>query len=525
MPRPPLTRLLARALNQWRHSGLENSRADAYERTVHATGLRTRRRFLRDMSAIGLSAGGLLQVAGCGVAPRTAKQARIAIIGAGIAGLNCARLLRNAGVDADVYDAASRLGGRILTDHRTFPGMHCELGGEFINTDHTHMRALARDLDIPLLDFASDQTHLDAVDAWIGGQFLAPADITRGFAPIAKFIAQAVDRLPKSPISADWKRDERVLALDRQSLAEWLDEIQAHGPVRQVIEAAYTTEFGLDPQQNNALNMLLMISSDAQHLALLGESDERYHAAGGNDRFVAGLAARLDPARVHPGQALVAVRGSADGRYVLSFARNSAISEEWVDHLVLAMPFSVLRDVQIDLELPADKRRAINELGYGANSKLVVGFSARPWRDRGMSGNLYADLPFQSTWDSGRLQGAGSGMLTSFMGGTRARAMGEETQARSRAAFLDQIDQVIPGAKRQANDCSVRIAWHQQPFARASYSSYLVGQYSTIAGTEEARVGRIYFCGEHTCPEYQAYMEGGARSGARVAEEVIAGLK
>ena len=67
--------------------------------------------------------------------------------------------------------------------------------------------------------------------------------------------------------------------------------------------------------------------------------------------------------------------------------------------------------------------------------------------------------------------------------------------------------------------------WHQQPFVQGSYSSYLVGQYTTIAGKEGHAAGRLHFCGEHTSPEFQAYMEGGAHSGTRAAKEVCVDLK
>src|SRR3712207_7123244 len=51
-------------------------------------------------------------------------------------------------------------------------------------------------------------------------------------------------------------------------------------------------------------------------------------------------------------------------------------------HVVLALPFTLLREVRLDAPLSPAKRRAIAELGYGTNAKLMVGFGERVWRTR-----------------------------------------------------------------------------------------------------------------------------------------------
>ncbi len=425
---------------------------------------------------------------------------------------------------ADIYDAASRLGGRILTDHGSFAGQHIELGGEFIDSDHSHMLSLAAALGIPLLDFRTDDRQLAEFSAYIDGALLTRAALVRAFAPFAAAIERETMLLPKGEINAAWKQNRRALELDRMPLAQWLDGVGDRGPMRRLLEVAYTSEFGLDPQDNNALNLLLLISGDADKLSLFGDSDECFHAVGGNDRFVSGLSGRLDAARIHPGHALESVRTTAAGRYDLAFAKDGASTEVTADHVVFALPFTMLRRVRIEADLPAAKRRAIDELGYGANSKLISGFSARPWRTSGASGIVYSDLPFQSSWEASRLQGGAGGVITNFTGGAAARAIGGGPAAQRQEDFLNQFDRVFPGARASATGKALRVAWHQQPFVAGSYSAYRVGQYATIAGEEAAPVARLHFCGEHACPEFQGFMEGGARSGARVATEVAGDL-
>ena len=90
---------------------------------------------------------------GSGVRPvrAAAGPPRIAVIGAGLAGLTCAYRLKQAGYDATVYEASNRPGGRCWTIRGVFAdGQIAEHGGELIDQGHTAMRQLAQELGFPL---------------------------------------------------------------------------------------------------------------------------------------------------------------------------------------------------------------------------------------------------------------------------------------------------------------------------------------------------------------------------------------
>ena len=65
------------------------------------------------------------------------KHTRIAIIGAGIAGLNAALTLQDAGLACSIYEESNCIGGRMHSDTTTWAdGMVSEWCGEFIDGDH-----------------------------------------------------------------------------------------------------------------------------------------------------------------------------------------------------------------------------------------------------------------------------------------------------------------------------------------------------------------------------------------------------
>ena len=192
--------------------------------------------------------------------------------------------------------------------------------------------------------------------------------------------------------------------------------------------------------------------------------------------------------------------------------------------MVLALPFSVLRRVDLRVELPPEKVRAIAELGYGTNTKVVAGFRRRAWRDLGYSGAIFSDEPFGTAWDHSRLQGGEAGGLTLFPGGRAGVAATEGTDAEQAERLLRGVERAFPGAARAANGRAARSSWTTDPLALGSYACYKTGQWTTIAGTEAAPVGNLYFAGEHCHASETGYMNSGVASGRATARALLARL-
>jgi monoamine oxidase len=249
---------------------------------------------------------------------------------------------------------------------------------------------------------------------------------------------------------------------------------------------------------------------------IFGESDERYKVRGGNQQITDRLA-QMMASQIHREHRLVAIREGTRG-YRLTFERaGGGQVEVQADFVLLTLPFTLLREVDIQVALPPVKRRAIDELGYGTNAKLILGFARRFWRDQGWNGDFFTDEPFQSGWDSSRLQVGSAGSLTLFLGGTPGVQVGQGTPHSQAAAFLPGVERLFPGATTHYTGNAVRFHWPSYPYAKGSYSCWKVGQYTSIAGAEFEPVGRLFFAGEHTSIDYQGYMNGGAETGRRAA--------
>jgi monoamine oxidase len=174
------------------------------------------------------------------------------------------------------------------------------------------------------------------------------------------------------------------------------------------------------------------------------------------------------------------------------------------------------------VELPDLKKRAIAELAYGANAKVMVGFRSRPWQALGYSGATYSDETFQLAWDNSLLQPGKAGGLTLYSGGKLALAAGEGSAEEAAARLMRGIERAYPGATRARNGQVSRFHWPTYAWTKGSYSCYKPGQWTTIAGAEGLPVGNLFFAGEHCSYDFQGYMNGAAQSGADTAKAIMA---
>lgn len=480
-----------------------------------------RRRFLRDS----LAASAALALAACAPAalrPRGGDADDVIVVGAGIAGLTCAWRLRRAGVRVALYEAQERVGGRMLSLRGHFAdGQVCELGGELVDSGHARLRALAAELGLALDDLAEDPTAAYG-DVWFhGGRRYSEAEILRAFAPLARAIERDAATLPDEQIT--YAAPGGAEALDRQSLTQWLDGNGADGWLRALIEVAYTTEMGLECEEQSALNFLTFIDPGTDAFRIFGASDERYHVRGGNDLVPHALATRLGDA-ITTGAVLEALRRDAGGRYVLSFRRGAGAFERSAHRVVLALPFTTLRDVRLDVELPPAKRRAIAELRYGTNAKLMIGFGERVWRTRhASSGASYSDLPLQTTWETSRMQAGSAGILTNFVGGRHGVEIGSGTPKQQADAAAAQLEAIWPGiAGARAGAREARFHWPTHAWTKGSYACLTPGQWTTLRGAIGERVDGLHFAGEHCAFDNQGFMEGGVETGEWVAQALTA---
>jgi monoamine oxidase len=454
---------------------------------------------------------------------------RVVVVGAGLAGLTCAYRLKQAGINATIYEANARLGGRCWTRRGDFAeGQIAEHGGELIDQGHTQIRQLAQELGLSLDNLLAAEPNGSELFFHFDGSMYpytqAVDDLKQIWQPLHRDLSAASYPTLYNDYTPGGAR------LDQMSIIDWINTTVSGGlssPLGQLLNVAYTIEYGAECDRQSALNLVYLLGYNSPgQFTLFGTSNEKYHVRGGNDQIVARLAAKLG-SQIVTGSALVAVRRNPAGSYTLTFHHGSGSTDIVADKVVFALPFSVLRSA-VDLRRAGFrdlKITAIRELAMGTNSKLNLQFNARPWVALGSTGETYSDRGYQLSWDVTRAQSGTAGILVDYTGGRAADTFGQGTPSSHAVQFLTQIEPVLPGLMAQWNGRATIDWWAGDPFSRGSYSYWQVGQYIRFAGIEREQEGNAHFCGEHTSVDAQGYLEGAVETGERAASEVIADLR
>jgi len=449
---------------------------------------------------------------------------RVIILGAGAAGLTCAYRLQQSGIDATIYEASTRVGGRMYSLQNFFPDDQvAELGGELIDTDHHAIRNLARELNVELLDL----TYLDGSnghDYYIGGKlYKADADWIEAFDPMAKAIRRDIGANSEN-CDVSWNSGtEAGKALDNLSVAEWLDRNGFKtGAIRKVIEAAYVGEFGLELAEQSALNLLCAVGTEHGQFGIFGESNERYRTKGGNATIPIRLAQEIRKP-VELGTVVEAIRNRGQ-KFEITVRRGGNSVAIPADIVVTTLPLPLMRKLDLTkLDLTAVQRGAIQNQSYGTNSKLMVGLNARPWVEMNISAYTFTDLAFQACWDTSRGQSGQHAILTNFSGGKLGASIGDGALQDRAKEFVAGADKVFPGVQSAYTGKAVRQSWPKYEWSQGSYACYSPGQYQRyFRGLSEPH-GRLIFAGEHTTDE-SGFMNSAVESGERAATQVLAAL-
>ena len=483
----------------------------------------SRRRFL-------LNAGGqaltLAAMGGCRSCPRVRPrrgEARVAIVGGGLAGLTSAYELRRCGIESTVFESSSRIGGRVFTARDiTAPGLTTELGGEFIDSTHEDLLELTRQFGLELIDTGTPDEASLADTYFFSGRARGDEEILEALVPV---VARMREDFAALPATVDFQtRSPKALELDNRSLDEYLDRIGATGFLRDLLAVAYVTEYGLDLGEQSSLNLLMLFglgnpaegTTGKPKFEPYGDSDERFKVRGGNEHIIEELVSRIGD-QVQTDYRLESMAHTGGG-YSLSFARPGGGSAEVrADVVLLALPFSVLRDVELRLDLPQLKHKAIQELGYGQGAKLLLSFQRRTWREQRRSGSFFTDAGPQSGWDNSRGQPGTGGGLTIFTGGTKSAELASNSAFVAAHGCLPAVVQIFPDADRAFSGPAGKFHWPSHPYTKGSYAVYRRGQWTSIAGIEALPVGHVFFAGEHCSRDFQGFMNGAVQSARRAA--------
>ena len=397
---------------------------------------------------------------------------RVAVIGAGFAGLAAADELRRGGADVTVLEARDRVGGRVWS-HPFEPagGAIIERGAEFILPGYE------------ALDGLSERFGL--------------TKILKG-TPYGRRIPVGAESVEQSDLEDAFERMGATANEPGRSAAEAIATLGLDERVERTVRTRVGISNG-HPAEDLDVSVL------EEGASTFGDFDN-FTLEGGNMGLAEALAAELGDS-VPLGSPARRVEWGPGGVTVAT--DDGAVRAEAA---VLAIPTKPLFRIEFDPPLAGPTADALAAVTYGQNSKLFVALKAPapPSAIMSVAGCFWSYTQLLPS-------GEAAPFLTGYTGTEAANA---ELTGDGGGGWVRRLLELRSDTEADPEGALLS-TWHDDPWVEGSYTARTV---STPLRDEELAtpIPPLYFAGEHTAGDWHGLMEGALRSGRRAAEQVMA---
>jgi monoamine oxidase len=435
------------------------------------------------------------------------------VVGAGLAGLRAADVLRRAGRPVVVLEARERAGGRVLTVRSFDDGLHGEAGPIRISSAHRSVLQLARSLRLSLVPFESPMGTSVVSAAGVAG---SPEALARKLAPELKQDERGLTPLQLleryvGPISADLAEPHATGAsyskwtdYDRVSWPAWLKSRGASAG------AVKLMTLGADAEDVSALYIL-------RQFAMSRGSTQLFKIQGGMDLLPRAMASDLGDI-VRYNSPVVRV-SRTPVRLRVDYESGAQVRSVAASRVIFAVPMTTLRQIEIQPRLSPARERGINEASYANGTRILLQCRSRFWNAAGLNGSARTDRGTE-LWDCTYDQRSSSrGILGATTGDAISREMSGKSADETLALGISAAADAFPDI-RKAFEKGVIQPWGRERWSRGSIVAFRPGQMTSIMPAISEPEDRLHFAGEHTS-SWMGWMEGALESGERAAREVL----
>lgn len=427
---------------------------------------------------------------------RAGKGKKVVVVGAGMAGLGAARVLRAADCEVSVIEARSRIGGRVHTVEQF--GTSVDLGAAWIHDSRGNpLTEIARSAGLETVPSDYDRVSLRrrtgeaittpvfsrAASAWDGMRSeLYRMSWTDGELPLGPTLRKMIDRRIRAGV-------------DRPAL-EWLCGVDV------------PLDWAADPGE-------ISIEGFGEGTSYRGGPD--LLVRGGAGQLISWLARGFEIRRGDPVREVARSRRGvrirlASGRVIKA------------DGCVFTVPLGVLKagTIRFDPALPKGHRAAVRRLGFGLLDKTFLSYQDA-WWDPGLTQIGTAGFGIGKTISAFNQEPVSDQpILCAFSGAGFARVL--EARGEYGASSL-VINRLRKGFGRDALPQAVlSTRWAADHFARGSYSFLAVGSSAIDRATLASPAGRLVLAGEHTSTDRPATMDGAFTAGRQAASRLLTQL-
>lgn len=464
-----------------------------------------------------------------------AERSDIVIIGAGLAGLHAAQILKDLGMTVTVLEANDRVGGRVQTV-QTLDGP-IDVGASQIGRGYARVLDACDRYGLTLIPEDRDLLTFGGYhkDSWIDPKTwdTNPLNKTvgdeRAISPLLMGQIVTAKHNPLKEVD-DWlhprfaDQDISLRALmKRESYSEAAIELASHSAPGIGIDETSMLRMWQEETRGAIDRKMNVAAQEHQRDHPFGETNDRNlvnglasinNIKGGCQKLPAAMAEKLgDVIRLN--RKAVRIEMNETGASV-TCADGSAVSARFV---ISAVPFSILRTIEIDASVDNPlQRAAISSMPYANTARMYLTVERPFWKEDGLPASFSTDGPIGMFWAIDNHSGQGQHRAMVVMVGLVAQAIAKMQHEEAEAFVLRELVRLRPAAKGLIRLNTYK-DWMRDPYQLGCGFSLAPGQVNAFGRTMTDPWQVMHFAGEHT-RRVDFGMEAAMESGERVALEI-----
>ena len=492
---------------------------------------------MQDLTRRTFIVGTAAMAAACSMGFRQ-ETADVVVLGGGLAGLQSALMLREAGMKVIVLEAAQRVGGRVTTI-KTADGP-LDVGASQIGRSYARVLDACNRFGLKLVpedrDLLTFGTHFRG--QWIDTRTWAenPLNKTVGkerMVPPMLMGRHAVDASNPLAGPLDWL-DPKLAEYD-VTLRQLM---QKEGYSEEAIALARFTMPGISIDRTSMLRMWQEEARgklDAKFGAGLenggkgksqhpfGEGNVRGKAnelarinniEGGCSRLPEAMAAALGDV-VRLGRSVSAIEMTGQGAEI-TCGDGSSYKASFV---VSALPFSMLRKVDIRGDGGEANRKAIAQMPYANTARMYLTVDKPFWEEDGLPPSFSTDGPLGMFWAIDNTRSGGPRRAMVVLTGEAGEAIAKLPTKDAEAMIHSELAKLRPASKGLLKQVAFK-DWKADPLQQGCGFSMDAGQVNAFGREMHKPWGVMHFAGEHM-RQADFGMEAAMESAERAAGEVL----